>query len=252
MPQAIKQCINKTLIKRARETIPFPRESHKLSHLSRKNCMKKTIVQVIADRQSTIASGLAALLIIVGGFLVFNYFSGQTKLKSPTITPEATQSAQQNGSGSLGTNRPASLASTTQISLPTSYTVVRGDSLSKIAQKFYGDQGKWVEIAKANNLAKPSVIHAGNVLSIPQIDADRAPASQASTGSTAVLGSTSQTTIKPGSTYTVTQGDTLWELAQVAYGSGYEWYRIDQANSPIPRNSLGKPLIVPGQTLKIP
>lgn len=215
--------------------------------------MKKTIVQVIADRQSTIASGLAALLIIVGGFLVFNYFSGQTKLKSPTVTPEATQSAQKEGVGSLGTlSRPASLGSSTQVSLPTTYTVVRGDSLSKIAQKFYGDGSKWVEISKANKLAKPSVIHAGNVLSIPKLDEAPPAASQANTGSTAVLGSATQTTVKSGSTYTVVKGDTLWSLAQVAYGSGYEWYRIDQANSPIPRNTQGKPLIVPGQNLKIP
>lgn len=214
--------------------------------------MKKTIVQVIADRQSTIASGLAALLIIVGGFLVFNYFSGQTKLKSPTITPESTQSAQQNGSGPQGVSQPSSLGSSTRVSLPTSYTVVRGDSLSKIAQKFYGDGSKWVEISKANNLAKPSVIHAGNVLSIPKIDAPQAPSGQASSPGTSVLGSASQTTVKSGSTYTVVKGDTLWELAQVAYGSGYEWYRIDQANSPIPRNAQGKPLIVPGQNLKIP
>lgn len=216
--------------------------------------MKKTIVQVIADRQSTIASGLAALLIIVGGFLVFNYFSAQTKLKSPTITPEATQSAQQEKSGSLGSlTQPSSLGSSTKVNLPTTYAVVRGDSLSKIAQKFYGDGTKWVEIAQANKLAKPSVIHAGNVLSIPRLDAQSAPASQASADNKAVLGSATQTTtVKSGSNYTVVAGDTLWDLAQVAYGSGYEWYRIDQANSPIPRNTLGKPLIVPGQNLKIP
>lgn len=215
--------------------------------------MKKTIVQVIADRQSTIASGLAALLIIVGGFLVFNYFSGQTKLKSPTITPEATQSAQQNGTGSLGSlSKPSSLGSSTQVSLPTTYTVVRGDSLSKIAQKFYGDSEKWVEISKANKLAKPSVIHTGNVLSIPKLSDAAAPSSQASSSGSTILGSGTQTTVKSGSTYTVVKGDTLWDLAQTAYGSGYEWYRIDQANSPIPRNAQGKPLIVPGQNLKIP
>lgn len=47
-----------------------------------------------------------------------------------------------------------------------SYTVVKGDSLWKIAVSAYGDGYKWVEIARANKLANPNIIHAGNVLTI--------------------------------------------------------------------------------------
>lgn len=211
---------------------------------------KNTIVTIIRDRQSTIASGLAALLIIVGGFLVFNYFSGLNKTKAPSITPESTQSAQldQNQGFPVNRDQPANLGAQTQ--LPTTYTVVRGDSLSQIARKFYGDGGKWVEIAKANKLANPQVIHAGNVFVIPKLDAPTQAAQADSKGGTN-LGSAT-TTVKPGSIYTVKSGDTLWDIALSAYGSGYEWYRIDQANSPIPRNANGKPLIMPGQNLKIP
>lgn len=50
---------------------------------------------------------------------------------------------------------------------PTTYTVVYGDSLWKIAVTYYGDGFKWTKIAEANNLANPSIIHSGNVLSIP-------------------------------------------------------------------------------------
>jgi nucleoid-associated protein YgaU len=49
-----------------------------------------------------------------------------------------------------------------------SYVVVRGDSLWKIAIRAYGDGYKWVEIAKANNLKNPNIIHAGNVLMLPR------------------------------------------------------------------------------------
>jgi len=49
-----------------------------------------------------------------------------------------------------------------------SYTVVKGDNLWDIAEKAYGDGFKWTEIAKANNLHNPSVIHTGNVLSLPR------------------------------------------------------------------------------------
>lgn len=212
--------------------------------------MKEQIVTIVRDRQEAIASGLAALLIIVGGFVVFNYFSSQNKVKAPSVTPESTQSAQVNQNQGFPVNQEPSKLGTTKVSLPTTYTVVRGDNLSSIAQRFYGDGNQWTQIAKANNLAKPSVIHAGNVFIIPNLTAP-APTTQASSGGSPVLGA-STTTVKPGTTYTVKSGDTLWDIAIAAYGSGYEWYRIDQANSPIPRNAGGKPLILPGQNLKIP
>ncbi len=50
----------------------------------------------------------------------------------------------------------------------TSYTVVKGDYLWEIAVRAYGDGYKWVEIAKANNLVNPDVIHSGNVLKLPR------------------------------------------------------------------------------------
>lgn len=49
-----------------------------------------------------------------------------------------------------------------------SYTVVRDDDLWDIAVRAYGDGFKWVEIAKANNLAEPNIIHPGNVLTLPR------------------------------------------------------------------------------------
>jgi len=48
-----------------------------------------------------------------------------------------------------------------------SYTVVKGDNLWNIAVAAYGDGFRWVDIARANHLANPQVIHAGNVLTIP-------------------------------------------------------------------------------------
>jgi len=49
------------------------------------------------------------------------------------------------------------------------YTVVSGDSLSKIAKKIYGDGGRWKEIFEANNdkIKNPDLIHPGQVLKIP-------------------------------------------------------------------------------------
>jgi len=59
----------------------------------------------------------------------------------------------------------------TQIQNPitsVSYTVVKGDFLWNIAVRAYGDGYRWVDIAKANNLANPDIIHVGNVLKLPR------------------------------------------------------------------------------------
>jgi nucleoid-associated protein YgaU len=50
----------------------------------------------------------------------------------------------------------------------TNYVVVKGDSLWKVAEKVYGDGARWMEIAKANSLVNPRVIHSGNNLVIPR------------------------------------------------------------------------------------
>ncbi len=50
---------------------------------------------------------------------------------------------------------------------PKKYTVVSGDTLFKIAKKFYGDGSKFKSIASANSIADPDKIKAGQVLTIP-------------------------------------------------------------------------------------
>jgi nucleoid-associated protein YgaU len=49
------------------------------------------------------------------------------------------------------------------------YTVVAGDSLSKIAQREYGDASRWQRIYEANRgtISNPNLIHPGQVLNLP-------------------------------------------------------------------------------------
>jgi nucleoid-associated protein YgaU len=49
------------------------------------------------------------------------------------------------------------------------YTVVGGDSLSKIAKHFYGNANRWREIFEANRdqISNPDLIKPGQVLKIP-------------------------------------------------------------------------------------
>ena len=50
------------------------------------------------------------------------------------------------------------------------YTVVKGDSLSKIAKREYGDASKWHKIFEANKdvIEDPNLIEIGQDLIIPQ------------------------------------------------------------------------------------
>lgn len=49
------------------------------------------------------------------------------------------------------------------------YTVKKGDTLRKLADRFYGSPGKWQKIAKANGIKKPNKpLKPGRVLTIPK------------------------------------------------------------------------------------
>jgi nucleoid-associated protein YgaU len=50
---------------------------------------------------------------------------------------------------------------------PKTYVVKEGDSLSSIAEKFYGDLYKWPKLMEANRLSNPNMIEVGMVLVIP-------------------------------------------------------------------------------------
>lgn len=47
------------------------------------------------------------------------------------------------------------------------HVVVRGDTLWGIAKRYYGNGNRYPEIAKANNIANPDIIHVGQKLLIP-------------------------------------------------------------------------------------
>lgn len=50
---------------------------------------------------------------------------------------------------------------------PNTYTVRAGDTLQKIAARFYGSSSDWHKIAAANNLRDPNYLKAGQVLKLP-------------------------------------------------------------------------------------
>lgn len=67
------------------------------------------------------------------------------------------------GSSTTDPSRPAGPATRT-------YTVVQGDSLSKIAKQFYGKANDWHKIFEANKgiIKDPDLIYPGQTLTIPE------------------------------------------------------------------------------------
>ena len=79
----------------------------------------------------------------------------------------------QSGGSSTAPKAPAQPTATSPAATPAAprtYTVVAGDSLSKIAKKLYGDGNKWKKIFEANRdtVKNPDLIHPGQVLKIPE------------------------------------------------------------------------------------
>ena len=83
--------------------------------------------------------------------------------------PQADFSDVQSGSSSTapppGQGGPAATAAPMN-----TYVVAKGDSLSKIAQRAYGDGGKWRKIYEANRdvIKDPDLIYPGQSLRIPE------------------------------------------------------------------------------------
>jgi nucleoid-associated protein YgaU len=50
---------------------------------------------------------------------------------------------------------------------PRTYTVLSGDTLWAIAERFYGDGNRYHDIAAASGISNPDLIHPGQVVTIP-------------------------------------------------------------------------------------
>lgn len=229
--------------------------------------MLDSIKKFLSDRQSTLISGLSALLIIVLGFLLFSYFS---RINRQTVTRQTVETEEATTSGLLTeatsssifeekpSPKPGQVAKKTEepkppLTTPQNYNVVKGDTLSAIAQRFYGDPNKYPLISglKENNITNPNLIHAGNIFVIT-------PISQLASVPTQLpaSGIPPSESVQLPSQHLVQESETLWGLAEKYYDSGYEWYKIGEANSDqvgyLPDGSGRKALIVPGQILIIP
>lgn len=218
--------------------------------MPRKNSNKNTAKKVfsgnllekleteVQSNQSKVSLILGALIILVIGVLVFNYFNKNKASLGP---------AQQ-------TQREEDVSPD---KLPGKYTVKEGDTLFIIAEKYYADGQKFSEIAKANNLIDADQIEAGQIIELPRLPIQEAKASLATPSPSAQAQEESlgtgggDTTIWgpkiEGSTYTVVEDDWLSKIAGRAYGDIMAFDKIAKAN-----NIQNPDHIEPGQVLTIP
>lgn len=190
----------------------------------------------VSSNQSKVSMVLGALIVLVIGILIFNYFS---KNKSDLGPAQQTQEDVQQD--------------VTPGELPGKYTVKEGDTLFGVAEKYYSDGYKFTEIAKANNLTNVDQIEAGQTLEIPKIDLQAKIQPEASPkieeeatgtggGNTTIWGEKIES-----NSYTVVEGDWLSKIAGRSYGDIMAFDRIAKANN-IPNPDL----IEPGMVLTIP
>ena len=118
------------------------------------------------------------------------------------------------------------------------YTIQPGDTLSRIARKAYGVEGKWRFIYEANRkvIARSECLPIGREIIIPPMP--KAPKRA------------EPTTPPPpsnGRMYTVKPGDTLAGISENFYGKSGGWKRIAEANkiTDVDRIRVGQRLVIP-------
>lgn len=176
----------------------------------------------VESNQSKLNMVLGALIILVVGILIFNYFNRN----KPDLGPAQTTTQEEKQDVSVE-------------NLPGKYTIKENDTLFEIADKYYKDGYKYSEIAKANNITDPDSIEAGQVIEIPKLEN--------TLENTEAPDTTDWGPKITENTYTVAPGDWLSSIAGRSYGDVYAYQKIAQAN-----NITNPDLIEPGQVLTIP
>lgn len=149
------------------------------------------------------------------------------------------------------------------------HSVVSGESLYQIAEKYYGNGNMWKELAKFNGMDKSGAVRVGMKIKVPSKEAlggrtlVTTPPTSTDPGirlikpaPSAPGKATVKETIKPPSakpgkielaSYTVKRGDTLGNISLKTLGTSKRWQEIVDLN-----NLDDEDALTPGAVLKIP
>jgi len=162
-------------------------------------------------KRNTLAAIAAGVLVVIAGFLVYNYFSRVGREAKPEISEESATFEE----GEIEIPEPGEIAGKEEGLVVREEAQAGEESVSEVEEASEEATSAAAGVWVAKDLAPNSI---------------------------------------SGDSYTVESGDTLWEIAEARYGSGFEWGKILEANKDtigfLPNGSQA--LIVPGQTLVLP
>ncbi len=184
----------------------------------------KNLLKKIKLSERTISAFLGVLVIVAAGALLFDFFQSRS--------PVNLSNGDENEEKEQQEEVPVVPV------LPINHRVSQGENLWRIAEEYYGSGYNWVDIASENSLRNPSFLLVDQELIIPDV-AVRWPEAE--------LMAENENRVN---TYTVQQGDSLWNIAVAVYDDGYQWTKIYQANETKIGQNPG--IINPGLVLAIP
>lgn len=185
-----------------------------------KNWLKK-----IKLSEPSISTILGGLVIVIVGILIFNYFKagqvGEVLLEEPL---EGKVEFIETEEGRIPEG------------LPLSHRVEQGENLWEISERYYTSGYNWVDIMAENNLVNPDYLEVDQELKLPIVPVRELVRKVVQVSNPIT-----------SDAYKVEKGDSLWKIAVRAYGDGYKWLEIAQAN-----NLVNPNYIEVDQELKLP
>ncbi len=176
--------------------------------------MFKDLQKRFESTESYVSLILGIAVVLVIGVLVYNFVQNRGAQEPSTSSTSTTDEEK------IATSTPGG-----------SHTVVAGETLWSISEKYFKTGYNWGDIQTANNLTNADDIKEGQSLVIPVVTPIM-PEGQIASGA---------------KTYTVVQGDSLWKIAIAMYGDGYKWSEIARANA-----LVNPDLIHAGNVLTLP
>jgi len=122
------------------------------------------------------------------------------------------------------------------------YTIATGDSLWKIARRFYGKGDDWDRIARANGLTHGSMLSVGSKLTIPGVKGAAGTAASPAPAPRAEAPAAADTR-----DYVVKGGDSFWKIAAKELGKGTRYVEIEKLNPGVSSSTLrvGQKIVIP-------
>ena len=182
----------------------------------------KNILKFFKMNEDAISTVLGGVVVVVIIGLIFNYFR-TTNLKTwkNLLVGEGVQTTKEEQKETISPNGDT-------------YIVKRGDDLWHIAEKYYKSGYNYVDIIKENKLDANGVIEPGMELKLPKVEAKKITVKAAPNKMVEkVTTAEKAVNTKENGQYVTKRGDTYWKIALNAYGDGYAWTKIYEANKAI-------------------